>query len=111
MEFSELFVFASFGKVQLSKFGNFSEKTGIFEQTFKMVESFCIKKLLGNLCMYYPVNFNWIERMVYFMVGYHLAYFETVCHKKNDLAILAIFECWRRYNILKPVLVKSKQSL
>jgi len=30
-EFSELFVFASFGKVRLSKFGNFSEKNGIFE--------------------------------------------------------------------------------
>jgi len=30
-EFSELFVFASFGNVRLSKFGNFSEKNGIFE--------------------------------------------------------------------------------
>jgi len=31
MGFSELFVFASFGKVWLSKFRNFLEKTGIFE--------------------------------------------------------------------------------
>ncbi len=33
MEFSELFIFASFGKVRLLKFGNFSEKNGIFELT------------------------------------------------------------------------------
>jgi len=31
MEFSKLFVFASFGNVRLSKFGNFSGKNGIFE--------------------------------------------------------------------------------
>jgi len=30
MEFSELFVFASFGNVRLSKFRIFLEKTGIF---------------------------------------------------------------------------------
>ncbi len=30
-EISELFVFASFGNVRFSKFGNFSEKNGIFE--------------------------------------------------------------------------------
>jgi hypothetical protein len=33
-EFSELFVFASFGNVWLSKFGNFLEKTGILELKF-----------------------------------------------------------------------------
>jgi len=31
MEFSELFVFASFGIVRLPKFGNFSEISGLFE--------------------------------------------------------------------------------
>jgi len=30
-EFSELFVFASFGIVQFSKFGNFSKISGLFE--------------------------------------------------------------------------------
>jgi hypothetical protein len=44
MGFSELFVFASFGKVRLLKFGNFSEKNGIFELAkFLNSRNFCKK--------------------------------------------------------------------
>jgi len=46
MEFSKLFVFASFGKVLFSKFGNFSEITGIFELTKFLQKSL---EKFGNL--------------------------------------------------------------
>ncbi len=57
-EISELFVFASFGNVRFSKFGNFLEKTGIFklaefsrkssEKSLEKVWKFKFGKKFGN---------------------------------------------------------------
>jgi len=63
MEFSELLVFASFGKVWVLKFGNFSEKRefsnsrNFCEKVQKKVRKFKFGKKFGNYSKMY-VNFE-----------------------------------------------------
>jgi len=62
MGFSELFVFASFRKVRLSKFGNFLEKTIIFAKNFgKKFGNLSSEKKFGYYSKMY-VNFENFEK-------------------------------------------------